>query len=66
MPGLSYDSKRDAFVALDDSYPEGEQETVFEATAVDVRGLPVKVYGIGAGYWTWDQCEPAEQEARED
>lgn len=57
MPNLSYDPKRDAFVLLDAELPDDEQEQVFDAMSIDVAGKPLKVYGIGAGYWTWDEAD---------
>jgi hypothetical protein len=51
---LTYNAARDAFVSLNADAPEGEQEETFPAELVEVGGAVRKLYGIGAGSWTWD------------
>jgi hypothetical protein len=54
LPSLRFDAGRNAFVSFCEDYPEGEQEEVFEACAVDVDGVALELYPVGAGSWTWD------------
>lgn len=52
---VRYDAERDAFVYESADWPD--EPEIFEATTIEVDGKPIKVYGIGAGSWTWDQQE---------
>ncbi|MCA8452709.1 hypothetical protein LGN04_02095 [Burkholderia multivorans] len=47
---LVYDEATDSFIYQTDYYPQEEWER-FEATMIDGK----KLYGIGAGSWTWDE-----------
>jgi hypothetical protein len=55
---VSYDVEADAFVVANVDEP-GDPE-VWPAEEIEVDGEVRKVYGLGAGFWTWEQVEPAE------
>jgi|LNFM01.1.fsa_nt_gb hypothetical protein len=55
MPGLSFDSNRDAFVSKDADM--SDEEEVFSAVTLVIEGLPIKTYDIGAGSWCWEFAE---------
>lgn len=61
FPRLLYNPVTDAFVAHDCEGDEGPPES-FSARTIRVGDADVKVYGIGAGSWTWYAVEPATQE----
>lgn len=46
-----YDPEEDAFIYNNPDWPE--EPEVYGATFIDIDGKPVKVYGIGAGFWCW-------------
>ena len=55
---MSYDAERDAYIV---TFPEDEQATeTFEIENILVDGEYVRVYAIGAGSWTWDREDTAE------
>lgn len=51
MPGLRYDSGRDAFVSK--SYDDEVEDEAFAAETLVIDGQAVKTYAIGAGSWCW-------------
>jgi hypothetical protein len=53
-----YDEATDTFswIVLD-----GEEEDSTQGSIIHVDGVPVKVYSIGAGSWTWDEVTDPEQ-----
>ena len=61
MPNVSFDEEQDAFVIA--PYPgSGDDAITVSAQWIQVDGSSVKVYGIGAGEWTWDQMEDSAQQ----
>jgi len=50
-----YDEASDTFTFLVD---ENDGEETSEGSIIHVDGVPVKVYSIGAGSWTWDEVSP--------
>lgn len=50
MGGLRYDAGRDAFILE----VRGEEPEDFVAEVIQVDGVDIKVYPIGAGSWCWD------------
>ena len=50
MPNLRYDQSRDAFICTQEDQAE---EEVYGAVNVQLGGLPLTTYAIGAGYWCW-------------
>jgi len=54
---LHFDAVRDAFIATDETMPEGEREEVFAAVVIDAGGQDIKTYPIGAGCWCWDRMD---------
>lgn len=57
MPGTTYNEEHDCFI----TDLEGETEEC-HATTILVGGKSIKVYPLGAGSWTWYQCEPVSKE----
>lgn len=52
-PDIKYDSDNDVFIWPNE---EGDEApVVFEAINVVIDGQEKRLYGIGAGYWTWDE-----------
>lgn len=58
MPDIHHDADQDAFVWE----PKGEESESYSAQTINYQGASIKVYGIGAGSWCWDACEPATTE----
>ena len=56
MPNVKYDEARDAFI-IEPYEGSGDEETVVPAQLIEGDGSSIKVYGIGAGDWTWDRIE---------
>ena len=52
--GVTYDPERDAFVT---SGIGGEEEVWRGSEICTLDGSRIKVYGIGAGAWIWDEIE---------
>lgn len=53
---LSYDAEKDRFVCT----PANEEPYEFVAQDIEVEGQVLKVYGIGAGFWCWDEVGEVE------
>jgi hypothetical protein len=54
FPDVSFDAELDACVIAE---PPEEPQTVNAETITTADGQRVKVYGVGAGSWTWDEAE---------
>lgn len=50
---LTYYPTRDAFVYVNPDWPE--EPDVYAASFIEIDGRRIKVYGIGAGFWCWDE-----------
>lgn len=64
MDGLTYDERQDAFKHENDP-EEAEEPDHFGAAKIIVDGKEQTLYGIGAGYWSWDKVEQAEKPSAE-
>lgn len=56
MPNVSRNDAQDTFV-IAPYHGLGDDEITVSAQLIQVDGASIKVYGIGAGEWTWDQME---------
>lgn len=54
IPEVKYDEKLDRFTCQFDSRDDIDE---FTPVTITVDGQPLKVYGIGAGFWVWDECD---------
>lgn len=62
---MTYDEERDVFILNTQEYYPDEPNEEFAGQDIMVNGETVRVYPIGAGFWTWDDHGPnAAQKAR--
>lgn len=61
MPSVRYDAGSDAFIATDEHQDPEDREQPFEATEIQTAEGPLKVYGIGAGFWVWEWADEVEE-----
>jgi len=54
MPGLRYDSARDAFI---NAHEDQAEEDVYPAVTLVIGGISIKTYAIGTGCWCWYLAE---------
>lgn len=54
---IQYEAEKDAYI-----WPQAEPDEpadVFDAVTIEIDGRVKRLYGIGAGYWTWEKVMPA-------
>lgn len=52
--GLTYDAREDAFVYIDECAGDDSEAMVFSAAQIETVDGIQTLYGIGAGFWTWE------------
>lgn len=50
---LRYDPDQDAFIYTNHYWPD--EPNIYGSSFIEIEGRTLKVYGLGAGFWCWDE-----------